>query len=87
MKSRRWCTVGNTKKILIAVWIVAIALSSPTFKIMVNSSFNLSVSVNEREYIMNQDNIYPILVNLQCDQGNIYPQLAKCSVQSGQHRS
>ena len=38
MKSRRWCTVGNTKKILIAVWIVAIALSSPTFKILVNIS-------------------------------------------------
>ncbi|XP_063431072.1 allatostatin-A receptor-like [Mytilus trossulus] len=34
MKSRRWCTVGNTKKILIAVWVVAVALSSPTFKLM-----------------------------------------------------
>ena len=79
MKSRRWCTVGNTKKILIAVWIVAIALSSPTFKILVNISLFVNMfsmkwpgsDGNERKYIVNH--------------GNIYHKLAKSSVKSGQH--
>ncbi|CAG5123002.1 unnamed protein product, partial [Candidula unifasciata] len=30
MKARSWCTFENTKKIVACVWIVAIALSSPT---------------------------------------------------------
>ncbi|XP_021378857.1 cholecystokinin receptor type A-like [Mizuhopecten yessoensis] len=34
MKSRTWCTAGNTKKILFLVWSVAICLASPTLYVM-----------------------------------------------------
>jgi hypothetical protein len=61
------------------VWIVAIALSSPTFKILVNISLFVNMfsmkwpgsDGNERKYIVNH--------------GNIYHKLAKSSVKSGQH--
>ncbi|ESO87620.1 hypothetical protein LOTGIDRAFT_91668, partial [Lottia gigantea] len=33
--SRAWCTLGNTKKILPGVWLIALLLSSPTFHVMV----------------------------------------------------
>lgn len=35
MKSRSWCTSGNTHKILATVWIASIVLSSPAFYVMV----------------------------------------------------
>ncbi|XP_061167303.1 cholecystokinin receptor-like [Saccostrea echinata] len=34
MKSRSWCTSGNTHKIFATVWIISIILSSPAFYIM-----------------------------------------------------
>lgn len=34
MKSRSWCTSGNTHKILATVWIASIVLSSPAFYVM-----------------------------------------------------
>ncbi|XP_071118624.1 QRFP-like peptide receptor [Haliotis cracherodii] len=34
MKARTLCTLGNTKKILPCVWIVAVGLSAPTFHVM-----------------------------------------------------
>jgi len=38
LKARSWCTMGNTKKLIAGVWVVAITLSSPTLYIMVSSS-------------------------------------------------
>ena len=38
MKSRSWCTMGNTKRIIIGVWILAIAFSSPLLYIMVSET-------------------------------------------------
>lgn len=35
MKSRTWCTMGNTKKIIAGVWVIAVLLSLPTLHIMV----------------------------------------------------
>lgn len=37
MKSRSWCTMGNTKKIIAGVWVVAVLLSCPLVQIMVSS--------------------------------------------------
>ncbi|XP_033738190.1 QRFP-like peptide receptor [Pecten maximus] len=34
IKSRTWCTAGNTKKILLLVWSVAICLASPPLYVM-----------------------------------------------------
>ncbi|ELU09923.1 hypothetical protein CAPTEDRAFT_224153 [Capitella teleta] len=34
MKSRTWCTMGNTKKIIIGVWVIAVLLSLPVLHIM-----------------------------------------------------
>lgn len=35
MKSRSWCTSGNTQRILASVWIVSLLLSSPAFYVVV----------------------------------------------------
>ncbi|KAK2141855.1 hypothetical protein LSH36_1031g00021 [Paralvinella palmiformis] len=35
MKSRSWCTTGNTKKIIMSVWLIAFLLSAPILHIMV----------------------------------------------------
>ena len=36
MKSRSWCTMGNTKKFIAVVWVVSVLLSCPLLHIMVS---------------------------------------------------
>jgi len=39
MKARSWCTMGNTRKIVIVVWLASILLSSPMLYISVRNFY------------------------------------------------
>ena len=45
MKSRSWCSVGRTKKVICGIWIASVLLSAPQLHIMVSQSLANCLSV------------------------------------------
>ena len=39
MKSRSWCSIGRTKKVICGIWIASLLLSSPLLHVMVSCPF------------------------------------------------
>ena len=46
IRARSWCTMSNTYKMIAAVWVASLLLSSPTLHIMVAKSIYLLIEIS-----------------------------------------